>query len=96
MSETPLDTSSLRAAALIVAAGRGTRMGGDLPKQYRDLGGTPVIARTIAAFDRCDAVQQIVVVIHADDADLFARAYPEVAKSLVVVTSFLMAHKPLA
>ncbi len=60
-------------------------MGGDLPKQYRDLGGTPVIARTIAAFDRCDAVQQIVVVIHADDADLFARAYPEVAKSLVVV-----------
>ena len=36
-------------AAIIVAAGRGTRAGGDLPKQWQDLRGQPVIAHTIAA-----------------------------------------------
>jgi 2-C-methyl-D-erythritol 4-phosphate cytidylyltransferase/2-C-methyl-D-erythritol 2,4-cyclodiphosphate synthase len=65
------------AAALIVAAGRGTRAGGGIPKQYRDLAGRPVIARTIAAFDAHPAVAAIVVVRHADDAELFAASRPE-------------------
>ncbi len=39
-----------RAAALIVAAGKGVRAGGDIPKQYALLGGIPVIARAIDAF----------------------------------------------
>jgi 2-C-methyl-D-erythritol 4-phosphate cytidylyltransferase/2-C-methyl-D-erythritol 2,4-cyclodiphosphate synthase len=39
----------LRAAALIVAAGRGSRAGQELPKQYVRLGGTPVLRRTIEA-----------------------------------------------
>lgn len=67
----------LPAAALIVAAGRGTRMGGGIPKQYRDLGGVPVIARTVQAFDRHPDVAQIVVVIHSDDADAFRMACPQ-------------------
>jgi 2-C-methyl-D-erythritol 4-phosphate cytidylyltransferase/2-C-methyl-D-erythritol 2,4-cyclodiphosphate synthase len=36
--------------ALIVAAGRGSRFGGALPKQYADLGGQPVLRRTVQAF----------------------------------------------
>ena len=36
--------------AIIVAAGRGARAGGGLPKQYRGLGGRTVLARTIQAF----------------------------------------------
>ncbi|WP_419828203.1 bifunctional 2-C-methyl-D-erythritol 4-phosphate cytidylyltransferase/2-C-methyl-D-erythritol 2,4-cyclodiphosphate synthase [Sphingomonas sp.] len=39
--------------ALIVAGGSGSRAGGDVPKQYRDLGGATVIAR---AFDACEGV----------------------------------------
>ncbi|MBF9060509.1 bifunctional 2-C-methyl-D-erythritol 4-phosphate cytidylyltransferase/2-C-methyl-D-erythritol 2,4-cyclodiphosphate synthase [Rhodobacterales bacterium HKCCSP123] len=70
-------------AALIVAAGRGTRAGGGLPKQYRDLAGTPVIARTIAAFDAHPAVAAIVVVRHADDAALFTAARPETRLPLI-------------
>ena len=35
---------------LIVAAGRGLRAGGDLPKQYAQLGMRAVLTRTIAAF----------------------------------------------
>ncbi|MEM9796631.1 MAG: bifunctional 2-C-methyl-D-erythritol 4-phosphate cytidylyltransferase/2-C-methyl-D-erythritol 2,4-cyclodiphosphate synthase [Pseudomonadota bacterium] len=52
-----------RATALIVAAGRGTRAGGELPKQWRDLRGQPVLSRSVAAFgDR-----PVIVVIHTDD-----------------------------
>lgn len=85
MSRTPSISPLLPAAALIVAAGRGTRMGGGLPKQYRDLGGAPVVARTIKAFDAHADVAQIVVVIHADDAEVFAGACPKTQTPLVTV-----------
>ncbi len=52
-------------AALIVAAGRGTRAGGDMPKQWRDLAGQPVLARTLSAF--APHVQTTAVVLHPDD-----------------------------
>ncbi len=50
-------------AAIIVAAGRGSRMGGDVPKQWQMLAGQPVLARTLAAF----AGMRRVLVIHPDD-----------------------------
>jgi 2-C-methyl-D-erythritol 4-phosphate cytidylyltransferase / 2-C-methyl-D-erythritol 2,4-cyclodiphosphate synthase len=53
----------MRTAVLIVAAGRGTRMGGDVPKQWQMLAGKPVLAHTVAAF----AGMQVVLVIHPDD-----------------------------
>ncbi|HTI30572.1 MAG TPA: bifunctional 2-C-methyl-D-erythritol 4-phosphate cytidylyltransferase/2-C-methyl-D-erythritol 2,4-cyclodiphosphate synthase [Sphingomonas sp.] len=40
----------MQVAALIVAAGKGTRIGSDLPKQFRNLGGVPVITRAVDAF----------------------------------------------
>lgn len=52
-------------AAVIVAAGRGTRAGGDIPKQWQLLDGQPVVARTVAAFR--GQVDRLVVVIHPDD-----------------------------
>jgi 2-C-methyl-D-erythritol 4-phosphate cytidylyltransferase/2-C-methyl-D-erythritol 2,4-cyclodiphosphate synthase len=60
--------------ALIVAAGRGSRLGGDVPKQYRPLGGQPVLRRTAAAFLGHPAVSGVRVVIHPDDAALYAEA----------------------
>ncbi len=39
-------------AVLIVAAGQGVRSGGDVPKQYADLAGTPIIARAFDAFGK--------------------------------------------
>lgn len=50
-------------AVLIVAAGRGTRMGEGLPKQWRDLGGKPVVAHTLAAFKGFRRI----LVIHPED-----------------------------
>ncbi len=64
----------MTAAALIVAAGRGLRASRDglSPKQYALLGGRPVLAHAIAAFDAVPAIGQILVVIHPDDAALYA------------------------
>ena len=53
-------------AAIIVAAGRGTRAGNGAPKQWRVLGGKSVLARTVTCFQRPD-IAQIVVVLHPDD-----------------------------
>jgi 2-C-methyl-D-erythritol 4-phosphate cytidylyltransferase/2-C-methyl-D-erythritol 2,4-cyclodiphosphate synthase len=60
------DTVPARCAAIIVAAGRGTRMGGGLPKQWQPLCGKPVLAHTLAAF-RAAGAAPIVLVLHPDD-----------------------------
>jgi 2-C-methyl-D-erythritol 4-phosphate cytidylyltransferase/2-C-methyl-D-erythritol 2,4-cyclodiphosphate synthase len=73
-------------AALIVAAGRGTRAsGGDaagLPKQYADLGGNSVLARTLAVFLEHAAIHHVAVVIHPDDRDRYAGIAPGAGKLL--------------
>ncbi|SNX73723.1 2-C-methyl-D-erythritol 2,4-cyclodiphosphate synthase [Cereibacter ovatus] len=56
-------------AAIIVAAGRGTRAGGDLPKQWQDLRGQPVLAHSLAAFRAAPGIARVVLVIHPDDRD---------------------------
>lgn len=60
----------MRIAALIVAAGRGTRAGGDRPKQWHPLMGKRVIDWTIAAFDSHPAIDDIAIVLHPDDLGL--------------------------
>ncbi len=66
----------MRIAAVIVAGGRGTRAGspGDLPKQYRQLAGRAVIARTVEAFLRHPAITMVQVVIAADDRPFYEAA----------------------
>ena len=49
--------------AIIAAGGRGARMGGDRPKQLLVLGGATMLQRCVAAFDRCDRVDEIVLVV---------------------------------
>jgi 2-C-methyl-D-erythritol 4-phosphate cytidylyltransferase / 2-C-methyl-D-erythritol 2,4-cyclodiphosphate synthase len=66
----------LRIAALIVAAGRGTRAAtqGAGPKQYADVGGKTVLDRAITAFAGHPEVHTVKVVIHADDRQLYGQA----------------------
>ncbi|MFD1913430.1 bifunctional 2-C-methyl-D-erythritol 4-phosphate cytidylyltransferase/2-C-methyl-D-erythritol 2,4-cyclodiphosphate synthase [Halodurantibacterium flavum] len=52
--------------AIIVAAGRGTRAGGEIPKQWQQLGEMPVLAHTIRAV-RAANPSGIVLVVHPDD-----------------------------
>ena len=53
-------------AAIIVAAGRSQRMGG-ADKQLRTIGGVPVLARTVSAFEQCPDVGAIVLVLNPDN-----------------------------
>ena len=55
--------------AIIAAGGRGARMGGDRPKQLLSLGGVTILQRSVAAFDRCNQVDEIVLVIPSGLAD---------------------------
>ncbi|MGA8612229.1 MAG: bifunctional 2-C-methyl-D-erythritol 4-phosphate cytidylyltransferase/2-C-methyl-D-erythritol 2,4-cyclodiphosphate synthase [Xanthobacteraceae bacterium] len=61
-------------AAVVVAAGRGQRAGGDIPKQYRKIAGAPAIRPTLFAFSSHPHVDLVQPVIHPDDEDLFRAA----------------------
>lgn len=56
----------MRKYVLIVAGGKGLRMGGDLPKQFIPLEGKPVLMHTLEAFHRWDASTELVLVLPED------------------------------
>lgn len=57
----------MKCDAIIVAAGRGTRLGGGLPKQWQRLAGMSIAARTVAVFAAAPGVRRVVLVHHPDD-----------------------------
>lgn len=57
--------------AIVVAAGKGTRLGGNRPKQFLDLDGIPVIIHTLRQFERCPEINEIVTVLPAGETDAF-------------------------
>src|SRR6056297_3189926 len=61
-------------AALIVAAGRGSRMMRDTPKQYLPLGGHAVLWHTVQAFLASPDINRVCVVIHPEDRALYDAA----------------------
>lgn len=63
-----------RTAAILVAAGRGLRAGAGGPKQYRVIGGQPVIFRAMEAFSRHPDIFAVQPVVNPDDAELFNEA----------------------
>jgi 2-C-methyl-D-erythritol 4-phosphate cytidylyltransferase/2-C-methyl-D-erythritol 2,4-cyclodiphosphate synthase len=68
--------------AVIVAAGRGHRARGDIPKQYRSLAGTPAIRATLCAFSRHPAIDLVQAVIHPHDEGFFHAASEGLGKLL--------------
>lgn len=54
-------------AAILVAGGRGTRMGGPIAKQYLPVGGQPVLMRTLSVFYRVDPSMDLVLVLPGND-----------------------------
>lgn len=66
-----------KTAVIIVAAGRGSRAGAGLPKQYRPLpggNGETVLTATLRAFAEHPAVSRIVTLIHKDDVELYNKS----------------------
>ncbi len=64
----------METAALIVAAGRGVRAGGAVPKQYAAVAGEALIRHTLRAFLGHPAVDGVLVAIHADDDEAYRAA----------------------
>ncbi len=69
-------------AAVIVAAGRGERAGGDVPKQYRDIAGEPMIRPTLAAFLDHPAIGAVQPVINPADDAVYRAATADMKKLL--------------
>ena len=61
-------------AAVIVAAGRGERAGANIPKQYRSIGGQPMIRATLCAFLAHPRIDFVQPVINLNDRDTYRRA----------------------
>jgi 2-C-methyl-D-erythritol 4-phosphate cytidylyltransferase/2-C-methyl-D-erythritol 2,4-cyclodiphosphate synthase len=80
-----LASDTPRTAALIVAAGKGLRAGGDLPKQFADYGGKPLVRHSVEAFAHWHRAPRIFVVI-AQDQDALANDALAGLDGIVLVT----------
>ena len=59
--------AGVRTSAVLVAAGRGSRMGGDVKKQFLELEGVSILERTLAVFASLPEIYEIVLVVGNDD-----------------------------
>jgi len=60
----------MQVAAVVVAAGRGVRAGGELPKQFRQIGGDTLLRRALLSFVEASDVNLVQPVIRAEDTDI--------------------------
>ncbi|MCS6985842.1 MAG: bifunctional 2-C-methyl-D-erythritol 4-phosphate cytidylyltransferase/2-C-methyl-D-erythritol 2,4-cyclodiphosphate synthase [Sphingomonadaceae bacterium] len=72
-------------AAIVVAAGRGTRAGGGVPKQFRPLAGRPMLARAVEPFLAHPGVGPVVVVVAAGEEDRAREALGGQARRVALV-----------
>ncbi len=72
-------------AAIIVAAGRGTRASGDLPKQFRQIGGAMMLSRTLLMFLEHQNVGAVQPVIHCDDDALYREATDTLSRDRLLI-----------
>ena len=63
-------------SAVILAAGSSTRMGEGSTKQFLELDGMPIVARTVKQFEAAECINEIIVVAKADEMSLYAD-FPE-------------------
>ena len=68
--------------AVIVAGGKGLRMGGDIPKQFLPIGGKPVLMRTLERFKEYSPDLQIILVLPAEQHDYWEQLCKEYAFSV--------------
>src|ERR1700745_283989 len=69
-------------AILIAAAGRGHRAGEGIPKQYRNLAGQPLLARTLACFVRAWPGSVVLPIVHKNDLKFFQACLGEIETEL--------------
>lgn len=63
--------------AIIVAGGKGLRMGGEVPKQYLPVGGVPILMRTLQTFHEADEDMDIILVLPKDQQEYWEQLCAE-------------------
>src|SRR5512147_666087 len=71
--------------AILVAAGRGERMGADRPKAFLPVGGQPILLRAALAFEAASTVDALVAVVPESDIDVARDILAAVSKLRTVV-----------
>ncbi|GAB4363226.1 MAG: bifunctional 2-C-methyl-D-erythritol 4-phosphate cytidylyltransferase/2-C-methyl-D-erythritol 2,4-cyclodiphosphate synthase [Deltaproteobacteria bacterium] len=74
-----------RVVTIVVAGGSGTRMGGEMPKQFLLLGGRSILDRSVHAVRACPAVDGIVLAVPPSSPPALREAYRRVDKVIAVV-----------
>jgi len=74
MADRAIHLNMASAYALVVAAGRGSRFGGAVPKQYFALGGATVLRHAVTALAKHPRILDVLVTIRSEDRGLFERA----------------------
>ncbi len=62
--------------AIIPAAGKGTRLGAEVPKQFLEIAGAPVLIHTLRRFEACESIGAMIVALPADTLESFAQSLP--------------------
>lgn len=62
---------------IVVAGGKGLRMGGDIPKQFLPIGGRPILMRTLERFREYSSTLQIILVLPKDQQDYWLQLCKE-------------------
>lgn len=75
----------MKVVAILVAGGGGSRMGGDLPKQFLLLGGRSLLDRTLSAFTASEYVDGVVLALPPFLPDAVKESYRSVARVLAVI-----------
>lgn len=74
-------------AAIITAGGRGVRIGGDVPKQFLELNGKPILQHTLENFRLTGLVDEVVLVVPADSVEQVEQDYQQFGDWLTCVVA---------
>ncbi len=58
-----------KVAVIIVAAGKGSRMGSDIPKQYLTIAGKTILETTLYKFEKSNEIDEIILIVNKDDLE---------------------------
>lgn len=72
-------------SAIVLAAGRGTRLGASEPKAYSLLHSKPLVLYSLETLSRCELISELIVVVHPDDTEKARSVLVSVPKPLRVV-----------
>jgi 2-C-methyl-D-erythritol 4-phosphate cytidylyltransferase len=68
-----IDQKKLMNSAIIVAAGSGKRFGAEIPKQFVELSGKPILIHTLEKFDQCKEIGEIILVLSSSETSGFLK-----------------------